>query len=94
MSIPTMPAPATWRFASVTNRFPGPTILSTCGTVRVPNARAATACAPPTRNSRVTPASRAAASTTSGVPPGGVTITISGTPATTAGTVFIITVEG
>ena len=28
-------APATWRFASVTKRLPGPTILSTRGSVRV-----------------------------------------------------------
>src|SRR2546429_690639 len=28
--------PATWRFASVTKRFPGPTILSTRGIVAVP----------------------------------------------------------
>ena len=92
MSIPT--SPATWRFASVTNRFPGPTILSTRGIVGVPYARAAIACAPPTRNTRSTPASRAAASTTSGVPPGGVTITISPTPATLAGSALIRTVDG
>ena len=42
---------------------PGPTILSTRGIVAVPYASAAIACAPPTRNSRVTPASSAAAIT-------------------------------
>ena len=41
MSIPTWPT--TCRFASATQRFPGPTILSTLGTVAVPKASAATA---------------------------------------------------
>src|SRR5437867_13420844 len=92
LSIPT--APATSRLAAVTNLLPGPTILSTRGTVCVPNVSAAIDCGPPIRRARVTPASSAAASTASVIPPGGVTITISGTPATVAGTTFLITVEG
>ena len=92
MSIPANPD--TWRLASVTKRFPGPTILSTRGRVAVPQASAAIACAPPIRKARVTPASSAAASTASLTPPGGVTMTISGTLATTAGTTLMMTVEG
>ena len=34
MSMPT--CPTTWRLASATQRLPGPTILSTLGTVAVP----------------------------------------------------------
>ena len=45
---PSMPTtPATWRLASVTYAFPGPTITSTRGTVSVPYASAAIAWAPP-----------------------------------------------
>ena len=40
--------PETSSFAAVTQRLPGPTILSTAGIVSVPYARAAIACAPPT----------------------------------------------
>ena len=36
-------------FATVTYAFPGPTILSTLGILLVPYAKAAIACAPPTR---------------------------------------------
>ena len=76
--------------------FPGPTILSTAGTVSVPYASAATACAPPTRNTLSTPATAAAASTVKFDFPSGVgaTMTISGTPATFAGTAFISTEDG
>ena len=45
-------SPKTMRLAVATKIFPGPTILSTLGIVRVPNARAATAWAPPTRKIR------------------------------------------
>ena len=54
MSIPTWPNTA--RLAAATKRLPGPVILSTPGTVSVPYAKAATACAPPMVNTRVTPA--------------------------------------
>ena len=60
----------------------------------VPKARAATACAPPMRKIRVTPERAHAARTTSVTPAGGTTATISCTPATSAGTAFIITEEG
>ena len=39
--------PNTHLFASATNMFPGPTILSTFGMLSVPYASAAIACAPP-----------------------------------------------
>ena len=68
MSIPTWPT--TCRFASATQRFPGPTILSTLGTVAVPKASAATAWAPPMRKMRVTPERAQAASTRSVTPCG------------------------
>ena len=71
---------------------PGPTILSTRGTVAVPYASAAIACAPPTRNSRVTPASSAAAITTGSGR--GQTTMISRTPATRAGIAVISSDEG
>lgn len=77
--------------------LPGPTILSTRRIVAVPYASAATACAPPTRQPSLTPAIRAAASTAGSTRPpgpGGVTRTISRTPATRAGTAVISTVEG
>ena len=47
--------PKTWRFASVTNVLPGPKILSTGAMVRVPRAIAATAWAPPTAYTSLTP---------------------------------------
>ncbi len=94
MSMPT--SPNTWRLASATYTLPGPTILSTRGTVAVPKASAATACAPPIVNTRSTPAIAAAASTTSFSSPrgAGTTITSSPTPATRAGMPFISTDEG
>ena len=45
--------PTTSAFAAATYALPGPTILSTRGTVAVPYASAAMACAPPSRSSRV-----------------------------------------
>ena len=77
--------------------FPGPTILSARRIVAVPYASAAIAWAPPTRYASVTPAILAAASTAGLTDPslaGGVTSTISLTPATRAGTAVINTVEG
>src|SRR5262245_42283025 len=77
--------------------LPGPTILSTRLIVSVPYASAAMACAPPTRYASVTPAMRAAVSTTGSrdlSAPGGDTSTISGTPATRAGIAVISTVDG
>jgi len=80
MSIPT--TPKTRRFAAATNALPGPQILSTAGTLAVPYASAAIACAPPIVKTRVTPARHAAASTRGlRTPPGvGTTMTISRTP--------------
>ena len=75
-----------------TNTLPGPHILSTCGTLSVPNAIAAIACAPPMPNSRSTPAASAAASVTGDG--SGVQTTTSDTPATFAGIADISTVEG
>ncbi len=94
MSMPT--SPNTWRLASATYTLPGPTILSARGTVAVPKASAATACAPPIVNTRSTPAMCAAASTASLSSPrgAGTTITSSPTPATRAGMAFISTEEG
>src|SRR5206468_12474546 len=94
-SIPT--TPATWRFASVTWTFPGPTIRSTDGIDSVPYAIAATAWAPPLLATSVAPARVAAYSTAAWTVPsrcGGVHTTISSTPATTAGTTVIATVDG
>ena len=48
--------PNTSRFAAATYALPGPQILSTAGIDAVPYAIAATACAPPTRYRRETPA--------------------------------------
>jgi len=59
-----------------------------------PKASAAQACAPPTRQISVTPASCAAANTAGSSLPGGVTMAIRSTPATRAGTAFINTVDG
>ena len=50
--------------------------------------------APPIRKTRVTPERAHAASTTSVTPWGGTTAMISCTPATSAGTAFMTTVEG
>ena len=89
--------PNTCFFASATKRLPGPTILSTFGTDSVPNASAATACAPPTLKTRPTPATLAAARMAGLTLPsaeGGVTITISPQPASTAGMQFISTDDG
>ncbi|MNI34666.1 hypothetical protein D3C73_886640 [compost metagenome] len=49
MSMLTLVRPCIIDFAFVTNWLPGPKILSTLGIDWVPNAIAATACAPPTR---------------------------------------------
>ena len=95
MSMPTWPK--TCRLASATKTLPGPVILSTRGTVSVPQARAATAWAPPQRKTRSTPAMRAAARMTGFTSPpqvGGETMTISRHPAILAGMAFISTVEG
>jgi len=90
MSMPTWPK--TRRLASATKALPGPTILSTFGTLRVPYASAATACAPPNVRTRSTPATAAAASTIgSGF---GHTMINSGTPATLAGIAFMSTEDG
>ncbi len=74
---------------------PGPTILSTRGTVS--QASAATAWAPPILKTSVTSASSAAISASGLTVPsgrGGVTTTISRTPAIRAGMAFIKMVEG
>ena len=94
MSMPTRPN--TRRFAAATYAFPGPTILSTAGTVAVPKASAATACAPPTRTMRSTPAKAAAASTGPLTTPSGVGVTMinSRTPATLAAMALMTTDEG
>ena len=84
--------PNSCRLASATQALPGPTILSTRGTLSVPNASAATACAPPMAKTRCTPATFAAYSVSAEGP--GVTITISRTPAMRAGTAVISTDEG
>ena len=89
--------PATWRLASVTQRFPGPTTASTAGTDAVPNASAATAPAPPTAKSRSAPAMAHAASTAAGGSPsgpGGEHTTTSVTPAARAGTTPMSTDDG
>src|SRR5436853_4029803 len=87
---------ATSVFAAATHRLPGPTILSTRGTVAVPYANAATACAPPMRYTASTPAIAAAASTAGLKPsrPAGETMMTSRTPATRAGIAFIKTDDG
>ena len=85
-------APKSCRLASATQALPGPTILSTRGTVAVPNASAATACAPPMTNTRCTPATLAAPASPADGP--GVTMTISRTPAMRAGTAVISTDDG
>ena len=61
-----------------------------------PQAKAATACAPPMQKARLTPATWAAASTSGFFSPRGVgtTMMISATPATCAGIAFISTLLG
>ena len=83
---------ATSALASATYAFPGPTILSTRGTLAVPYAIAAIAWAPPTWNTRSTPASMAAARTDASGR-GHATIT-SRTPAARAVTAAIRSDEG
>ena len=89
--------PNTSFLAVATYRLPGPVILSTRGTCSVPNAIAATACAPPALTMRVTPESRAAARISGETLPsrcGGVAIRISDTPASLAGMAFMSTLDG
>ena len=77
--------------------LPGPTILSTLGTLCVPKASAAMACAPPARTTVRTPASFAAARMGAGTlpsGPGGVVMTMVSTPAILAGMASISTLEG
>jgi len=83
--------------AAATYALPGPTIVSTAGTVLVPWASAAIACAPPTRKTcSSTPATTIAAATAgfASRERGGVTTTIRPTPATLAGIAFMRTDEG
>ena len=85
------------RLAAATQTLPGPTILSTRGTISVPYASAAMAWAPPILKTRCTPARRAAISTSGGSghrARGGVAMKISGTSTTEAGTAFMITLDG
>ena len=87
---------ATIRFASATHAFPGPQILSTRGIAPAPNASAAIACAPPTVQIASIPEIWAANAITGSRLPsgrGGVTVTISLTPATFAGIASINSVE-
>ena len=95
---PSMPtSPYTCFFANVTKILPGPQMMSTRGTVSVPNAMAAMAWAPPMRNMRSTPAMSAATSTAgAGIwsPLVGVQTMTSSTPATLAGMAVISTVDG
>src|SRR5206468_1084451 len=90
------PWPKPRRFPVATQTFPGPTILSTRGTLSVPYASAATACAPPIRYSRSTPARWQAARTIGVSPsfPTGETAITSPTPATRAGMPVMSTVDG
>src|SRR5438094_6900673 len=77
--------------------LPGPATTSTRGMLAVPYARAAIACAPPTRYTASTPARCAAARIAAGTLPsgrGGVASTRSDTPATRAGIAVIKTVDG
>src|SRR5665811_1432983 len=87
----------TMRLAAATYRLPGPAIIRHRGTVSVPYAIAAMACAPPTLNTRYPPTRPAAASVTGFTDPsapGGTQKTISSTPATLAGIPVIKTVDG
>ena len=77
--------------------LPGPQILSTLGIDSVPKAKAAIACAPPTLKMRCTFAISAATNVGAGIlppSPGGETMIISLTPATSAGMAVINTVDG
>ncbi len=88
---------ATSLFAVATKMLPGPVILSTRGTLSVPYARAAMACAPPALRILLTPHMCAAASTSGLTLPSaftGVAIMTSCTPAILAGMAFMSTVEG
>lgn len=84
--------PKTCRLASFTKALPGPTILSTRGTLSVPKAIAAMACAPPMRKIRSAPA-RSQPATIAGWAFGGRQATTSPTPATRAGTIVITGAE-
>ena len=89
--------PRTCRFASATYAFPGPAIFATAGMLAVPKARAATACAPPTRTTRSSSPTSTRAAATAGLASmarGGVATRISRTPATRAGIAFISTEDG
>ena len=89
--------PRTWRLAAATNALPGPTIFDTAGTVAVPNAKAATACAPPTRNTAPSSPTSTSAAATPGLDSsvrGGVAAWRRGTPATRAGMALMRTEEG
>ena len=79
-----------------TYAFPGPTMRSTGKIASVPYASAAMAWAPPTRKISVTPASRAAASTSGFSTPSGAGthMAILCTPAIRAGRAFISTEDG
>ena len=80
--------PASRRLAATSHGLPGPTIFTQRGTLAVPWAAAATACAPPALHTVSTPDRRAATSVAgSTLPsgPGGVSTMRSGTPATVAG---------
>ena len=83
--------------AAVTNWVPGPRILSTLGVEAVPQARAATACAPPARSTCVAPALKAQYRTSGETEPsglGGVASTIVAQPATLAGAASISAEDG
>ena len=89
--------PCTCRFASATNALPGPTILATAPMRAVPQARAAMAWAPPTRNTASSTPATTRAAARAGLRSsarGGVTTVTTGTPATRAGIAFISTDEG
>src|SRR3546814_10907376 len=94
MSMPTVPN--TRRLAAATYALPGPTILSTWAIDAVPYASAPTAWSPPMDHIRSTPPRAAAASTMGLRTPSGVdvTMTTSPTPATLAGTAFMMTENG
>lgn len=81
--------PKTCRLASFTKALPGPMILSTAGTVSVPKARAAMACAPPMRKMRSAP-ERWQPATMAWCALGGRQAITSSTPATLAGTMVMI----
>jgi len=83
--------------AAVTHWLPGPNILSTLGTVCVPYASAATACAPPALRTADAPTMWATYITSGDTLPsgrGGVARRISRQPATCAGMPSMSAVEG